>query len=217
MCFQYFLTLSTNFQVDVPGYLQAIKFESKINEAEEGKYAIEAALKHGQRMLLQLDGPITYIYSPRKLKFEAELKVATLDMEPHIISTTLLGSSNKQILAFEMKNRRESLFAFKWTLSSEVGPGQKTTSNTKLVVPALMEFLFDISLIQNNVHVSLNTAVLPKSESAHRIKSFVDVDGENKKVTAEFAWDADGNPERKFVVDANVISSSSDLGHASVQ
>lgn len=197
--------------------MQAIKFESKINEEEQGKYAIESALKHGQHMLLQLDGPVTYIYSPRKLKFEAELKVAMLDMEPHIISTTMLGSNNKQIIAFEMKNRQESLFAFKWMLTSEVGPEQKIISNTKLIVPALMEFLFDISLIQDNIHVSLNTAVLPKSESAHRIKTFVDIDGENKKINAEFAWDADHNPVRKLIVDAYVISSSSDLGHASIQ
>ncbi|XP_047488789.1 vitellogenin-like [Penaeus chinensis] len=202
--------------VNAPQYMRAIKFESKISEEENGKYAVEAALQGGQRNLLQLDGPVTYIYSPRKLKFEAELKVAMLDMEPHIISTTMLGSSSKQILAFEMKNRQESLFAFKWILTSEVGPEQKTISNTKLIVPAFMEFLFDISLIQNNIHLSLNTAVLPKSESAHRIKTFVDIDGENKKINAEFAWDADRNPDRKLVVDANLISSSSDLGHASI-
>nr|AAT01139.1 vitellogenin [Metapenaeus ensis] len=209
-------THNSRVLIDAPEYMRAVKFEGKMMEEERGKYAIEVAFKNGERTLLQVDGPVTAIMTPRKHKIETDVKISLLDMEPHIISTTILTSERKQILAFEMKSRQESLFAFKWTLDAEEGPRPKVFSGAKKPVPALVEFQLDANVMQENVHVSFNTVFLPKSASPRRMKAFADIDAVFKKLNAEGAWDADRNPDKKLIVDATVIGSSADLGHASV-
>lgn len=203
------------WQIDVPEYMRPIKFETKVEKEEEGKFTLEAALKHGQYMLLQVDGPVTFILTPQRQDVAAEVKVAILDMEPHIISGAIFVASNKQVLALELKNRQESLFAYEWKVTPV--EGRKTATSTKLIVPAFIEFLLNTDVMEDNVHISFNTAILPKSESAYRVKGFADVDSGEKKINAEIAWDVDRESNKKIVFDANMISNPSTPGHVSLQ
>ncbi|XP_069164339.1 vitellogenin-like [Procambarus clarkii] len=200
--------------VDIREYITRIKFESKLAGPGRGHYDLEAALKHGDNVVLMARGPVTAKFSSDSSEFQSDIQLITVTNEPFKIVSRFIFAKNKQLLAFEL-GKQEQLFSTEWIIKSSSSQG--TTVGLKFFLPALVDSKLDAIINQKHIHVSLNTQILPKSSSHRRIKAFTDIDLEAKKWKADLAWDADRDPSKKISLDTVVIISPSHPGSASIQ
>ncbi|XP_071528861.1 LOW QUALITY PROTEIN: uncharacterized protein [Panulirus ornatus] len=196
------------FQLDVPGYIRAIKFESKLTLQEQYSYLVEVALRHGEHAVLRVDGPLLAKLTRPVIQLQADLKVSALPTgPPHRISTTVILAGNKRVLSFELNNQRKPVFGTEVNLSLE--SLQRTRIITTLYIPSLINHRLEVVVRSVVIHLNLNTTVLPTTSSARRLKSFVDVDLQRKKFKGELSWDADSDPSRKLSGEVTLATSSS--------
>nr|AAM48287.1 vitellogenin [Metapenaeus ensis] len=201
------------FAVEIPEYIRPVKAEVRIAE-EEDRYILEAAIRHGQRTLLEATGPVVARFSSKIAKVQANIKLVAFNTEPYIFATNLVFGNKKQVIALEIKERQEPVFGAEWKMVRE--NSEKTSFGVVLLLPALMENKIDAVITEELIHVSFNNLLLPKRPSERRVKGFVDVNLTEKNTNVEFAWDADRNPQKKLAVDAALISSPETPGHAEI-
>ncbi|XP_063602733.1 vitellogenin-like [Penaeus indicus] len=205
---------STNFLLKVPMYMKPLKIQAKIGEETEGRYMLEAAIKHGQHMILEANGPIMARVASKIAKLQANIKLSALASEPYIIGANVVFGNKKQVIAMEIKEREEPLFGVEWKMVRE--SSEKTTVGVAFVLPALIENKVDAVITEEIVHVNFNNLVLPKTSSRRRVKGFADVNIAEKRANVELSWDADNAPGKKLALDASLISSPANPGHAEI-
>lgn len=191
----------------MPEYIRAIKFESKITQQEHYRYLAEAALRHGDHVVLQVDGPLLAKLAHSVIQLQADVKMDALPAGPHRMSTTVILAANKRVLSFELNNQRKPIFSTELNLSLE--SSKMTRIITTLYIPSLIDHRLEAVIKSIVLHLNLNTTVLPTTSLARRIKSFVDVDLEHQRLKGELSWDADGNPRRKVSGEAELTTTSS--------
>ncbi|XP_053642616.2 vitellogenin-like [Cherax quadricarinatus] len=204
---------STKVMVDVPKYTRVIKFDCNRIEQGQDRYMVRAALNHGERMLLRAHGPVTAMLSSDMTKLETHIKLITITNEELKISSNFVFAKNQHVLSVELSTR-ELVFAAEWKI--KFSSSQGTTIGIKFQLPALVDKKLDAIISDKLIHVSFDIQFLPKSSSPRRIKAFTDIDFENKKWMADFAWDADRVQRKKIILDTNVISNSSNPGRFSI-
>ncbi|XP_047488685.1 vitellogenin [Penaeus chinensis] len=204
----------TKFLAEIPGYIQPVKFEAGIEQEAEGRYTLESAITYGQRTVLEVSGPIMARFSSKIAKLQANIKLRAMASQPYIIGANVAFGSKKQMIAMEIKDRSEPLIGLEWKMVRE--SSEKTTVGIVFVLPALIENKIDAEITDGLIHVSFNNLVLPKTSSRRRVKGFADVHIAGKKANVEFSWDADNAPEKKLVLDASLISSTANPGHAEI-
>nr|ABB89953.1 vitellogenin [Penaeus monodon] len=206
---------STNFLLKVPKYMKPLKIQAKIGEETEGHYMLEAAIKYGQHMILEANGPVMARLASKIAKLQANIKLSALASEPYIIGANVVLGNKKQVIALEIKEREEPLFGLEWKMVQE--SSEKTTVGIAFILPALIENEMDVIITGEFVHVNFNNVVLPKTSSRRRVKGFAEVNiAEFPAAIVEFSWDADNAPEKKLVLDASLISSPANPGPAEI-
>lgn len=195
--------------------MKPLKIQAKIGEETEGHYMLEAAIKYGQHMILEANGPIMARLASKIAKLQANIKLSALASEPYIIGANVVLGNKKQVIALEIKEREEPLFGLEWKMVQE--SSEKTTVGIAFVLPALIENEMDVTITGEFVHVNFNNVVLPKTSSRRRVKGFADVNIAEKRANVELSWDADNAPEKKLALDASLISSPVNPGQAEIQ
>nr|AAG17936.1 vitellogenin [Cherax quadricarinatus] len=200
--------------MDMPGYMKVLKFECKEEEQGPGRYVVEAAIQHGDPVIFQAEGPVTAKISSDSAKLQTDIRFITISRQPFKLSSNFVFAKNKQVLSLELIKQREPVFVAEWNIKS--GSSQGTTIGIKFQLPALVDKKLDAIISNKLIHVSFDTQFLPKSSAPRRIKAFTDIDFENKKWMADFAWDADRDQSKKIILDTNVISNPSNPGRVSI-
>nr|UFQ72466.1 vitellogenin 4 [Procambarus clarkii] len=204
----------TTVFVDIPGYTKAAKFESKLTGQGEDSFMLDANLKHEDRLVLQVQGPVTVKFSSGTSQLQTNFKFTTLTNEPIKLAFNFAFAKNKQVISIAV-SKQEPIFTSEWNIKSSSSQG--TTVGVKFFLPAMVDNKLDATISQKHIHVSLNTQILPKSSSRRRIKAFTDIDLEAKKWKADLAWDADRDPSKKISLDTTINISPSHPGSASIQ
>nr|BAD98732.1 vitellogenin [Penaeus japonicus] len=204
----------TKFLVEAPGYIRPVRIEATAEEETGGRYALESAIKYGERTVFEVTGPVMARFTSKTAKLQANIKLSAMASEPYIIGANFVFGNKKQMIAMEIKEREEPVFGVEWKMVQE--SAEKTTLSIAFVLPALIENKVDAVITEDLVHVSFNNLVLPKTSYRRRVKGFADVNIGEKRANVEFSWDADKSPEKKLVVDASLISSPSNPGHAEI-
>ncbi|XP_042892354.1 vitellogenin-like [Penaeus japonicus] len=204
----------TKFLVEAPGYIRPVRIEATAEEETGGRYALESAIKYGERTVFEVTGPVMARFNSKTAKLQANIKLSAMASEPYIIGANFVFGNKKQMIAMEIKEREEPVFGVEWKMVRE--SAEKTTLGIAFVLPALIENKVDAVITEDLVHVSFNNLVLPKTSYRRRVKGFADVNIGEKRANVEFSWDADKSPEKKLVVDASLISSPSNPGHAEI-
>nr|XP_053642614.1 vitellogenin-like [Cherax quadricarinatus] len=200
--------------MDMPDYMKVLKFECKEEEQGPGRYVVEAAIQHGDLVIFQAEGPVTAKISSDSAKLQTDIRFITISRQPFKLSSNFVFAKNKQVLSLELIKQREPVFVAEWNIKS--GSSQGTTIGIKFQLPALVDKKLDAIISNKLIHVSFDTQFLPKSSAPRRIKAFTDIDFENKKWMADFAWDADRDQSKKIILDTNVISNPSNPGRVSI-
>lgn len=192
-----------------------MKIEASAAHQGSSKYQVEAAFKHGEKTIVHMEGPVTAMLSSKITHIQTELRVTCMDGTPHTVSTSVIFAPSKQVLAFEVKKSQARLLAIEWNMASQ--NKKETNIAFKLELPSLIEKSVSVIISEKLLHVTFNFAIMPKSSSPQRMKGFADIDYEGKKAQAEFAWDADRNPNKKLKVEANIVSGSSTLRNSVIK
>ncbi|XP_053642609.1 vitellogenin-like isoform X2 [Cherax quadricarinatus] len=201
-------------ELDIPEYIRAIKFESKIEVLGPYRYLFAAAFKHGTSVIMQVEGPLLVLITQAVVHLQAHIMVDALPSGLVRISTIIISARNKQQFSFELKNHRESLFDIDFNLGLE--SPQKTSIESKLYITEIIQHKLEIVIKNNIAYYNMNTVLLTNTSWARRVKSFVDVDMEHQRVTGELYWDSDRNSSKKVSCDATLVTSSSIPTQASV-
>ncbi|XP_045611543.2 vitellogenin [Procambarus clarkii] len=207
-------SLSAKFEVDVPRYIKAIKFESKLAGHGQERYMLETALKHGDHVILQAQGPVTAKLSPMT-EFQADIRFNTLNSGHHRFASTVKFSTNQQILSFELKDEHESMFAVEWDVKAEAP--KKTSMIFKLKLMSLLEYEVDANMSERSVRVNFNSLLFAKSSSPRRVKGYTEIDVQQKKIQADLSLDADRDANKKIAFECSLSSSSSSPLRATIE
>nr|QXJ08928.1 vitellogenin [Penaeus merguiensis]QXJ08931.1 vitellogenin [Penaeus merguiensis] len=205
---------STKFMLEIPGYIRKIKMENMIESTGEGRYMLESAIKYGQQILLHANGPIVAKFTNNAVKLQTDMKIAELTNEPYTIGINIIFANKKQVFVMEIKGREEPVFGVEWKLVRE--SPQKTTVDLGVVLSTLIDNKISAVITEELIHVSFNNDVLPNTPLHRRVKGFVDVNITEKKANINFSWDVDNDATRKLIIDAALINSPANPGHAEI-
>ncbi|KAK7073985.1 hypothetical protein SK128_003742 [Halocaridina rubra] len=205
------------FQLDIPLCMRAVKFESNLQEQGNHQYQLQAALKHGHRVILEVQGPVIAKFTREIKQLHADVRVSSMESEPQRISCTFISARNKQVIGVEWKEqeRQESSFAVEWNMSAE--NEHETKTEFKFILPNMMENKINAIVSPRHMQVSFNSLVSPNTSGKRRIKGFTDIDFTNKKVKADLYWDADRDKEKKFTTEMIIMSTISNPQHTTIQ
>ncbi|XP_042241489.1 vitellogenin-like [Homarus americanus] len=204
---------NVKMMLEMPEWIRTIKFESRVVEQGQDSYMVEAALKHGESVILHVQGPLTLRLTSQVVQLQTDMKITTMTSQQLKLTSMFFFGENKQMLSIVVSTQ-EPIFILEWNMKS--GSSQGTVIGVRFLLPALIDNKVDAIIQERLGHVSFNTQLLPKSSSARRIKGFTDIDLQNKKWTADFSWDADNDQNKKISLDTTMISSPSNPGRASI-
>ncbi|XP_042892355.1 vitellogenin-like [Penaeus japonicus] len=179
---------STKIQIDLPNVIRAIKFESKLEEQEQFRFLAGMALRIGDTVILQADGPLTAKILPCMTLFQTDLTLNVLSLTPYRISSQVTLESDKQLLAFVVKSQREPVFVLEWNSTAVIA---RKSISIKVLVPSVANLNTDIAISPEIIHVCFNNLILPLNPLPRRIKCFVDANLMTRHVTGRLFWDAD--------------------------
>nr|ACU51164.1 vitellogenin [Pandalus japonicus] len=197
-----------NFLLDIPAYIKAMKVDASATHQGSSQYQIGVGVKHGESVILHVEGPFTAKLSSRLTQLQTQLRISCMNGKPSTISTSVVLAPGKQSVAFELVNNPDRLMAVEWNMVTQ--NEQETRMDFKLILPSMIEKSINVIISEKVLHWSVNMLVMPKSSSPLRMKGFVDVDFVSKKAQVEFAWDADP-PNKKVKAEVAMISGSSTL------
>ena len=181
-------------------------------ERQGQDYRTEAVVKHGSQILVQLQGPVTYINSPSLTKMGVDMKVNNV----YQFVSSLEFEEGKQAFLLNIKKQQEVLTALEFTV--KITPSQGPSLQARAYLPALFDIKTEVSISETVIHGSTNTLMLPHSSSPQRIKGFMDINFENKQGQVMMLWNADRDPSKKIGVDAVIVpESGSTTAQATVQ
>lgn len=189
--------------------------ENKIEGTGEGRYMLESAIKYGQQILLHANGPIVAKFTNNAIKLQTDMKITEVTSEPYIIGINIIFGNKKQVFVMELKGREEPVFGVEWKMVRE--SPQKTTVDAGVVLATLIDYKISAVITEELIHVNFNNIVLPKTPLHRRVKGSIDVNITEKKANVNFFWDADNDARKKLTVDATLISSPTNPGHAEIQ
>nr|UFQ72463.1 vitellogenin 1 [Procambarus clarkii] len=182
--------------VDIPEYMRAIKFESKAAEQGEDQYMLQAAIKHGELILLRAQGPLTATFSSNVTILKTDIKLELFG-RVHRVAATLNHSEHRLLMDLDVKNERQSLLSCEWNMLTEPNI-EKTTIGFKFLLPVLMDSRVDAIVGKRVIYLNTDTLLFPQSSFHRRIISGLDLDFEHYIVATHVSWDADADPNKRL-------------------
>lgn len=191
-------------------YMAPIKVAAS-GERQGQDYRTEAVVKYGSQILVQLQGPVTFINSPSLTKLGVDFKVNNV----YQFESSLEFEGGKQAFLMNIKKQEEVLTTLEFNL--KITPSQGPSLQARAYLPALFDIKGEVSISETVIHASTNTLVLPRSSSPRRIKAFMDINFENKQGQVMMLWNADQDPSKKIAIDAIIVPESGSTAQATVQ
>ena len=188
----------------------------EVSAAHQGssQYQAEAAIKHGERVILHVNGPVTAALSSKKTHIETQLRVAAMNGSPYTVTTAVIFAPNKQKLALDLLSQQQRIVAIEWNMAAQ--SNEETHIDFKLELPTLIKKSVNVVISEKLLHLSFDQLVRPKS-SPQSVKGFVDIDYESKRAQAQLSWDADRSPNKKIKAEAMIVGGSSTLENSLIQ
>ncbi|XP_068231190.1 vitellogenin-like isoform X2 [Palaemon carinicauda] len=199
----------TLIQIKVPSYMKPIQFETVAVEHDPHSYAVEASLKHGDRLILHYSGPVTVLLTSKVSNLQANLSISSISGGPYKVITTIIFSEKKQVLALGLNSETEPLFGVEWRINSD----SHVNYGFQLQLHKIINNKVSLGIGRHFVHLSFDNTLQPNTHKAVRSKGYGDVDFNRKKVSGELSWDADKDPSRKINAEVSVAKEHSNPGH----
>nr|WEU75127.1 vitellogenin 1a [Macrobrachium rosenbergii] len=208
-------TSQVKFLLDIPERMKKVMIEASAAGQGSSQYQVRAMAKHGESPIFHVEGPVTAMLSPKNTHLKAELRAVLLRSQPHTVTASLVMMHGKQAFVVELKDREERLINVQWNMATR--DGQETNLDFKILIPSMIEKTVNVIVSEKILHLTFNQLIGPKSSSPLRRKGFLDVDFEGKRANAEFAWDADRNPNKKIKAEVKMVNPLSTLRDCVIQ
>ncbi|KAK7073323.1 hypothetical protein SK128_006655 [Halocaridina rubra] len=203
------------FLVDLPALMSPNKFELHLVPQEgQGKYELDLFLEHGNQKVFELTGPTTLILEESLNKLETFLQVTVLGHHLYKLQSHVEFSKERIIVLFDLANEHENIFLVEW----KVGARNLHEAHIayRVEISKFLKNRMDVITKPDKIEIVFDNLVLPESSYQRRIKGSVDILYLEKRSRIEFAWDADREPNKKFIVDSHLMVNPSQPGFAAI-
>ncbi|KAK7073332.1 hypothetical protein SK128_006664 [Halocaridina rubra] len=201
-------------QVDIPSFMRSLDLAASLLNQKDGSFVVQSAFKHGQQLLLDMNGPISFTANLALLAFQADIRIITLTTGPHNIHMVVEFSEIKQCVSFDVKDQTREEFALKYCVDAE--SPQETVYGIEMFIPTIVDNEFYIIITDTYISVILDTIMFPRTISPRVIKGLADISIVNQTLKADLTWDGERNPDNKLGVDLAYRGSSENRGRVTV-
>merc|ERR1711970_300026 len=199
---------TTAVEIMLPTLPKTLKINHAIEVVEFLSYKLMTDVLMDKTALVHVEGPVSFKVSEAMVKYNIDLKASgAFDGNIKIMHSALISLEKTQFIV-DMRHATTPL-VFADILVDRTNAAE-TTAKAIIHLPVVVKAEYAAVISSGLVHTTMNTFVLPTTSLARRFKGYAEWNLTDKKIKADFFWDAEKDANKKlsltsaYLIDASM-------------
>merc|ERR1711970_1374185 len=187
---------TTAVEIMLPTLPKTLKINHAIEVVEFLSYKLMTDVLMDKTALVHVEGPVSFKVSEAMVKYNIDLKASgAFDGNIKIMRSALISLEKTQFIV-DMRHATTPL-VFVDIIADRTNAAE-TTAKAIIHLPVVVKAEYAAVISSGMIHTTMNTFVLPTTSVARRFKGYADWNLTDKKIKADFFWDAEKDANKKL-------------------
>merc|ERR1711970_1050428 len=193
---------------------KTFKINHVVEVVEFLNYKLIADVFIDNAALVHVEGPVSCQFTNAHVKYNIDLKVSgAFDGNIKIMHAALISLEKTQFTVAMRHAASPLVFV---DIIADRTNAAETTAKAVIHLPVFVKAEYAAVISSGLIHTTMNTLVLPTTSIARRFKGYADWNLTDKKIKADFFWDAEKDANKKLSLTSTYLIDTS-MGKILVQ